>query len=87
MPWKNQVLPNLHLKMKKISLLFIKIYRLTLSPIFVFLWGHQCRHLPTCSEYTHEAVKKYGILKGGVMGAKRVLSCNPFVAPKYQPVK
>jgi uncharacterized protein len=38
--------------------------------------GDHCRFVPTCSEYTYEAVKKYGVLKGLWLGFKRVLKCN-----------
>ncbi len=62
-----------------------RLYKQTLSPIFVILFGHGCRFTPTCSEYMDEAVAKYGI-KGFFMGIKRVIRCNPFVKPGYDPV-
>ncbi len=37
-----------------------------------------CRFSPTCSEYSYQAVNKYGILRGGWLGLVRVLKCNPF---------
>ncbi|MDQ3912032.1 MAG: membrane protein insertion efficiency factor YidD [Actinomycetota bacterium] len=37
-----------------------------------------CRYWPTCSQYTLQAVQEYGLLKGGLMGAWRVLRCNPW---------
>ncbi len=39
--------------------------------------GENCRFIPNCSEYTYEAVKKYGVIKGLWLGLKRVLRCNP----------
>ena len=39
--------------------------------------GNHCRFIPTCSEYTYEAVEKYGVLKGLWLGFKRVLRCHP----------
>ncbi len=45
-----------------------------------------CRYVPTCSEYTIEAVERYGVVRGGVMGAWRVLRCHPFVKGGYDPV-
>jgi len=39
--------------------------------------GEYCRFVPTCSEYTYEAVKKYGVLKGLWLGLKRVSRCRP----------
>ena len=52
---------------------FIKGYRFLVSPLF----GHSCRYLPTCSEYSIEALKTYGFLKGLFMSIKRILSCHP----------
>lgn len=46
-----------------------------------------CRFVPTCSQYTVEAIQKYGALKGGLMGAWRILRCNPFCKGGYDPVK
>lgn len=45
-----------------------------------------CRHTPTCSEYTMEAIIKYGSLKGSWLGLKRILRCNPFGTSGYDPV-
>lgn len=39
--------------------------------------GENCRFIPTCSEYTYQAVKKYGVIKGLFLGFKRVLKCRP----------
>ncbi len=57
------------------------VYRLTLGP---FLGGH-CRHQPTCSQYMIEAVRKYGPLRGGWKGIKRVLRCHPWGTMGYDP--
>lgn len=59
--------------MKKIIIFFIRIYQNTLSKFI----GNQCIYTPTCSEYTIEAIKKYGVFKGCFLGFKRVLRCNP----------
>lgn len=40
-------------------------------------WGNHCRFQPTCSEYSYQAIAKYGILKGGFLSLKRILRCNP----------
>ena len=59
--------------------LLLKIYKLTLSPIFKFMFGGGgCRYSPTCSEYAVEVIEKYGIIRGVPLAAKRVLSCNSF---------
>lgn len=60
--------------MKKIALLLIRIYQLFLSPLL----GRNCRFYPTCSDYTYQAIKKYGFLKGIFLGSKRLLKCHPF---------
>ena len=51
----------------------IKFYKFFVSPLF----GNSCRYLPTCSEYSIDALKSYGLLKGIYMSLKRILSCHP----------
>ncbi len=51
----------------------IKGYKFLISPLI----GNSCRYLPTCSEYSIEALKNYGFLKGTYMSVKRILSCHP----------
>ena len=51
----------------------IKGYKFLIS----HLLGNSCRYLPTCSEYSIEALKTYGLLKGSYMSLKRILSCHP----------
>jgi putative membrane protein insertion efficiency factor len=46
-----------------------------------------CRHLPTCSDYTIEAINEYGVLKGILKGLNRILRCNPLGSSGYDPVK
>ncbi len=46
-----------------------------------------CRYTPTCSQYSIDAINKYGIFKGGWMGFKRLLSCGPWGGSGYDPVK
>jgi putative membrane protein insertion efficiency factor len=58
--------------MKKLVLKILFLYKKYLSQ------GYNCRFVPTCSEYTYEAVKKYGVVKGLWLGSWRVLRCNPF---------
>lgn len=48
--------------------------------------GPNCRHTPTCSAYGKEAVAKHGALIGSFMAGERLLRCNPFHAPEYDPV-
>ena len=61
----------------------IKIYQLFISPML----PNTCRHLPTCSDYTIEAINKYGVLKGTIKGLNRILRCNPLGSSGYDPVK
>ncbi len=64
-------------------LALIRFYRLFVSP----LKPQVCRFYPSCSQYTYEAVLKYGFGKGLFMGLKRVLSCHPFNPGGYHPVE
>lgn len=58
--------------LKKIVLKLLVFYKKYISS------GHHCRFIPSCSEYTYEAVSKYGAIKGLWMGIKRVSRCHPF---------
>ena len=57
----------------KILITIIKGYKFLISPLL----GNSCRYLPTCSDYSIEALKKHGPLKGSFMSLKRILSCHP----------
>lgn len=67
--------------MKKIILGLIKIYQW-----FSKFTPSVCRFTPTCSEYTKQAIMKYGVLKGGWLGIKRICRCHPFNPGGYDPV-
>ena len=67
--------------MKELILLLIKLYQ-KLSK----LTPSRCRFYPTCSQYTKEAIMKYGVLKGGTLGVKRILRCHPLNKGGYDPV-
>jgi hypothetical protein len=60
----------------------IKFYQKTLSPdhgFFKFIKPNgYCRFYPTCSEYSKQSIEKYGIIKGGIKSAWRILRCNPW---------
>lgn len=69
--------------MKKILITIVKLYRKYISPVK----RPSCRFIPTCSEYSLEALEKYGALKGSWMTVKRILRCNPFYKGAiYDPV-
>ena len=63
-------------------ILSIRIYQLFISPII----GSNCRYSPTCSQYGIIALKKYGILKGSILTAKRIAKCNSLFKGGYDPV-
>lgn len=74
--------------MKNCVLLFIKLYRVFLSPFQILLPGpFGCRFYPSCSEYTFQTVKKYGIRKGTRQGVARLLRCNPWSEGGYDPAE
>lgn len=85
---KNNFFTKISKSLSITARILIKAYQLTLSPdhgIWKRPYGH-CRYYPTCSQYADEAIEKYGIWKGGVLGAKRIGRCHPFNPPKYDPV-
>lgn len=68
--------------MKSIVLELIKLYQLTLSRVM----PPSCRFAPTCSEYTYEAIAKFGFWKGVGLGIRRLARCYPFHPGGYDPV-
>ena len=67
----------------KLLIKFIKTYKYIISPLI----GPSCRYLPTCSEYSIEALKTYGFIKGFSLSLKRVMSCLPWGNSGFDPVK
>jgi putative membrane protein insertion efficiency factor len=59
--------------LSKIMINIIKGYQFLISPLL----GNNCRYLPTCSEYSIEALKTFGFIKGSLMSLKRISSCHP----------
>jgi uncharacterized protein len=68
--------------MKTIALGLIRFYKRFISPLL----PPSCIYHPTCSQYTYEAIDKYGVLRGSWMGFKRILRCHPFAKGGYDPV-
>ena len=72
--------------MKKILIKLIELYQKHIS-----LWleskNIRCKFYPTCSEYTKQAIEKYGVVKGVGLGIKRIIKCNPFSKGGYDPLK
>ena len=76
---------------KKLALLTIKAYQKTISPDHSRLGKMRfthgfCRFYPSCSEYSYEAIEKYGILKGTYLAGKRIIRCNPWNKGGEDPV-
>ena len=70
---------------RPITLMFIgavKLYQAVISP----LMPQTCRHLPTCSEYTIEALRVFGPFKGTYLSIKRIISCRPGGSHGYDPL-
>lgn len=62
--------------------LLVRFYQAAISPYT----PASCRYSPTCSHYTIEALQKHGLLKGGWLAIKRIVSCNPWGGSGYDPV-
>lgn len=60
----------------------IRFYQNAISPLF----ARHCRFTPTCSQYMYEAINVHGLLRGLMLGMKRLLKCHPFYPGGYDPV-
>jgi putative membrane protein insertion efficiency factor len=69
--------------MKFLVLDLLSVYKAIVSP----LMPAACRFEPTCSEYTGQAVEKYGAIRGTWMGFKRIMRCQPFCEGGHDPVE
>ena len=57
-----------------LNIYIIKFYQYFISPLL----GGRCRYLPTCSEYYIDSLRVHGLIKGSILGIKRIFSCHPF---------
>jgi hypothetical protein len=67
---------------RTIVLALIKVYKRWISPGL----PSSCRFYPSCSEYTYQAIEKYGVLRGGWLGIRRIARCHPFNPGGFDPV-
>jgi putative membrane protein insertion efficiency factor len=68
--------------MRHAIIMLINIYQRFLSPIM----GHGCRFHPTCSCYAHQAIERYGVIKGGALALWRLARCQPWATGGVDPV-
>ena len=68
--------------MSRVFILLIKIYKRVLSPLL----PPACRFIPSCSEYSMQALEKYGFSRGIYLSIRRILRCHPFNPGGYDPV-
>jgi putative membrane protein insertion efficiency factor len=68
--------------MTRIALALIRAYKVVLSPWF----AGSCRYTPGCADYMAEAITRFGVVRGGWIGTKRLCRCHPFGGHGYDPV-
>ncbi len=64
------------------ALVLIRAYQKLVSPLL----GTNCRFMPTCSSYAHEAIKRFGLIRGTLLAVRRLGRCQPLVPGGYDPV-
>ena len=84
------------MKLNRIEKVYLFSVKLLAYPVAIIIRGYQifispafpssCRYIPTCSEYAIEALRKYGLFKGGWLAIKRVSRCHPWGGSGHDPV-
>lgn len=80
---KYYILKEINWYLSKLLIYLVRFYQKFISP----LKGPTCRFYPTCSQYSIEAIRKYGALKGIYLTIRRLLKCHPFHSGGYDPLK
>lgn len=78
--------PTFRLAPRYVAIAAVTIYSIALSPMVVALNGPVCRFEPSCSRYAIEALKRHGLIRGGVMAIRRVARCHPWGGHGLDPV-
>jgi uncharacterized protein len=71
------------MSMRRLAVLPIRLYQLAISPAL----GPRCKYEPSCSRYAVQAIQRYGVLRGLVLAAWRILRCNPWSHGGHDPVE
>lgn len=66
----------------KLLLVLIRCYKYAISPLL----GQNCRFIPSCSDYSAQAIEKHGAFKGSALALKRILRCHPWNPGGFDPV-
>ena len=66
----------------RIALVLIRVYKIVLSPLF----AGSCRYTPGCADYMSESISRFGVLRGGWLGTKRLCKCHPLGGHGFDPV-
>lgn len=66
----------------KLTVLALKGYKRFVSPLL----PPSCRFYPSCSDYAAEAIRRHGLLRGGLLAAGRLVRCHPFCRGGFDPV-
>lgn len=80
---KINIIKEVNTLLAKLLIYMVRIYQKYISP----MRGPTCRFYPTCSQYSIEAYKKYGAMKGTYLTIRRILKCHPFHPGGYDPLK